>query len=157
MNMQRQTPIYEKGLQFECTRCGKCCTGFPGFVYLSEPAVTAIAEYLNESIDRFLIKYTKTVSIFHENRFSLIEKSNYDCIFWNENCTIYPVRPYQCRAYPFWNKHLVSKREWEKASRFCPGINRGKVHSKDAIEELIQNVPNYNILKFSFDFKRGQT
>ena len=152
MCAQRQTPIYEKGLQFECTRCGKCCTGFPGFVYLSEPTIVSIAEYLNESINRFMIKYTKTVSVFHEKRFSLIEKPNYDCIFWDDLCMIYPVRPYQCVAYPFWKRHLVSKREWEKAARFCPGINRGTVHSKSVIEELVQNVPDYDIRKFSSDF-----
>jgi Fe-S-cluster containining protein len=153
MDGQIQTSIYEKGLQFECTRCGKCCTGFPGFVYLSEPAVKLIADFLDETVERFLIKYTKTVSIFHENRLSLIEKSNYDCIFWDKICKIYPVRPYQCRSYPFWKKHLVSKREWDKAGRFCPGINRGKVHSKNAIDDLIRNVPDYNIENFFSHFE----
>lgn len=156
MDSQKQARFYETGLQFECTRCGKCCTGFPGYVYLSESDIILITKYLKENIGRFLKKYAKTVSIFHETRYSLIEKPNYDCIFWDNLCTLYPVRPYQCRTYPFWKKNVVSEREWDKAGRFCPGINRGIVHSKDLIENFVQNVPNYNIRKFSFDFKKTE-
>ncbi|HEB31252.1 MAG TPA: YkgJ family cysteine cluster protein [Spirochaetes bacterium] len=154
MHSQKKARFYVKGLQFECTKCGKCCTGFPGFVYLSESDILSITKYLKENIGRFLIKYTKNVSLFHENRYSLIEKPNYDCVFWDSLCTIYPARPYQCRTYPFWKKHVVSEREWEKAGKFCPGINRGIVHSKDLIENFVQNIPGYAIRKFSSDFKK---
>lgn len=38
------------------------------------------------------------------------------CVFWEEGCTVYPVRPPQCRSFPFWEG--VSEEEL----RLCPGV-----------------------------------
>ena len=152
MTAYRNASFYERGIQFECTRCGKCCTGFPGFVYLSQPDMKSISDYLNMDKGVFAKKYVREVHVFHEKRFSLIEKRNYDCIFWDKICTIYPVRPHQCRTYPFWKRHLVSLREWNKIEGFCPGINRGKVYSREEILSLSESTPNYNVEKFDPGF-----
>ena len=37
---------YRDGLRFECTQCGKCCTGAPGYVWLTIPEIYRIAEFL---------------------------------------------------------------------------------------------------------------
>jgi Fe-S-cluster containining protein len=148
MNMQGNGRFYERGLQFECNRCGKCCTGFPGYVYLSENDIKNISQFLQQTKDRFLKKYTKTVHVFTEQRLSLTEKANYDCVFWNKLCTIYPARPYQCRAYPFWKRYLISRREWCRAGEFCPGINNGKLHHGSEIDFYTINVPSYDMSQF---------
>jgi Fe-S-cluster containining protein len=145
---RNQTP-YEKGLQFECTRCGKCCTGFPGYVYLSEREITVIARHLMMEPSRFIKNYTKIVRIFGEPRLSLIEKEQFDCVFFNEGCLVYEIRPYQCSSYPFWRRHIVSLREWNKLGDFCPGINSGRLYSKEEIDYFLNNVPDYNTRNFS--------
>jgi Fe-S-cluster containining protein len=147
-------PFFQKGVQFECTRCGKCCTGYPGYVYLSEHDILGIAHYLGIGTKEFVKRYTRLVFMFHEQRLSLVEKNQYDCVFWDALCTIYPARPHQCRTYPFWKRHLVSRREWEKTAAFCPGINRGRVYSQKEIEELMYSTPTYNVQRFSPHLKR---
>ena len=52
---------YKDGLKFKCTGCGQCCTGAPGYVWLSPEEVDAIAAHLNISKEKFLQTYTRTV------------------------------------------------------------------------------------------------
>jgi hypothetical protein len=142
-------PFYAKGLQFECLNCGKCCTGFPGFVYLSERDIARASEFLRVGKGEFVERHTRIVSVFHERRLSLTERKNFDCVFWEDGCTIYPARPYQCEAFPFWNRHLVSRREWEKTTSTCGGIGRGRVYSRVEIERFAREVPSYDIDTFA--------
>jgi len=49
---------------------------------------------------------------------------------------IYPVRPTQCRTWPFWAGNLRSPADWNEAARRCPGINHGRVYDIEQIERL---------------------
>ena len=40
------TPWYADGLRFECTGCGDCCTGSPGYVWVTQKEIDALAEEL---------------------------------------------------------------------------------------------------------------
>jgi uncharacterized protein len=40
-------------------------------------------------------------------------------------CTVYPVRPKQCRTWPFWESNLQSPDDWNRTAEGCPGCNRG--------------------------------
>jgi Fe-S-cluster containining protein len=72
-------------------------------------------------------------------RISLIEKPNYDCIFWeSDGCSVYRHRPMQCRSYPFWSGNLISRHSWEQLKSSCPGIGAGRVHSRREIERWIR-------------------
>jgi Fe-S-cluster containining protein len=51
-------------------------------------------------------------------------------------CSIYPVRPLQCRTWPFWNHNLRSPSTWAEASDMCPGMNNGKQYNFVRIEEI---------------------
>ena len=65
---------------------------------------------------------------------SLTEKENGDCIFFEEGrCSIYDVRPRQCRTYPFWLKNLRSPEAWALACRSCEGIGQGRLYDRDEI------------------------
>jgi Fe-S-cluster containining protein len=145
---QGEQPIYAKGLQFECLNCGRCCTGFPGYVYLSEHDIARASEFLRMQDGEFIERHTRIVNVFHERRLSLTERKNFDCVFWNEGCTIYPARPYQCRTFPFWKRHMISRREWEKTASICRGVNRGRVYSSEEIERCVRDVPAYDIDRF---------
>ena len=121
MVIMKKNLWYKNGLKFKCTKCGKCCTGAPGFVWLSTNDVEKIASFLKISIPAFKKNYTRQV----KNKTSLIEDSiTFDCIFLkNKKCTIYEARPLQCKAFPFWKDNLLSEEKWNSISKICEGIN----------------------------------
>ena len=53
-----------------------------------------------------------------------------------KGCVIYPVRPAQCRNWPFWTENLASETDWNLTAQKCPGINRGKSYTYQQIEEI---------------------
>ena len=114
-------PWYKDGLRFQCTGCGKCCSGGPGYVWATPEEIAAIASFLKMTVDLFVRRYIRQ----KDNRYALIEKKmqNFDCVFLQDNkCRIYPVRPVQCKSYPWWKELLQSKESWEIAARYCEGI-----------------------------------
>lgn len=130
-------PWYRDGLKFTCTQCGNCCTGAPGYVWVTREERAQIAEFLNGQANMTEQEYLRRVGFRH----SLVERSNGDCIFLtNVNgkriCSIYPVRPHQCRTWPFWSSNLRTPQAWEAASRDCPGMNRGTHNGFVAIEDV---------------------
>ena len=129
------TPWYAEGLRFSCTQCGKCCTGEPGFTWISEAEIAALAEHLGVDRAEFLQRYTKTAFRDGEQRKSLTEKPGGDCVFFirGVGCTVYELRPKQCKTWPFWGRLVASKTDWEVAARECPGMNRGAIHDAQTI------------------------
>ena len=118
-------------------------------MYLSEEDIENVSNFLKMDKMEFVKKYTFGVKVFGENRISLKEKSNYDCIFYRDRrCLIYPARPYQCRSFPFWKNNLKDKETWLRLGRECPGIGRGRVYSRDEIEKIANGVPDYEINHF---------
>ena len=115
-------PWYKEGLRFACTGCGKCCTGSPGYVWVTIEEMSSIAQFLGISLEDFKRKYIRQ----RDNRYALIEMKlkNYDCVFLRDSkCLIYKVRPKQCKTFPWWKENLNSQESWEIASRSCEGIN----------------------------------
>jgi len=153
-------PWYTAGLRFACTQCGNCCTGGPGYVWISKEEVTRLADFLKLSPRQVLSRYCRKIG----QRWSLKERrmpnGNYDCVFLEElpapeaskgkqlapgdriplkrrSCAIYPVRPLQCRTWPFWDTNLSDSKKWDFASRKCPGMNNGtRTFTKEQIESL---------------------
>jgi uncharacterized protein len=126
------SPWYRDGLCFECTRCGACCRGAPGFVWVDSDELARLAAYRNEPLEQFSRKYLRQVG----NRYSLIEKPNGDCIFWEktEGCTVYPARPAQCQTWPFWPENVETPDAWNDVKTTCPGSGRGQWFSLEEIE-----------------------
>lgn len=134
-----QKPWYKDGVRFKCTGCGKCCTGAPGYVWVNEEEIEKIAAYLNITKQEFSMRFLRKVN----GGYSLVEyKKNHDCVFLKENkCSIYPVRPTQCKTYPYWPFHMHSKENWEAAAKECEGISdEAPIVTFEEIEEqrLIQ-------------------
>ena len=125
-------PWYADGLRFACTRCGNCCTGEPGSVRVSAAEAEALAAFLRLDLADFHELFTRLVD---DGATSLVEKSNHECVFWSarDGCTVYAVRPRQCRTWPFWQRNLASPAHWTAAAQGCPGIGRGEVHELEAI------------------------
>lgn len=115
-----EKPWYAEGLKFKCTECGQCCTGAPGYAWVTDEEIEAIAAYLNMTVKEFGKKYLRLVN----GRYSLLEKKvSFDCIFLKDKkCQIYPVRPSQCRTFPWWVHNLATPEHWKEAAKFCEGI-----------------------------------
>lgn len=129
-----ETPWYADGLCFACEGCGKCCTGGPGYVWVSEAEIDAIAAYLR--IERHAFR--RQHLFLGYRGYSLREKPNYDCIFMEAGrCRIYPVRPRQCRSFPFWPDALRSPERWQHYASACPGMGRGRLYSLAEIQEIL--------------------
>lgn len=126
---------YQAGLRFKCTQCGNCCAGEPGHVWVDKETISQIAAFLGHDDQWLGKKHLRRVGF----RYSLTEKSNGDCIFLTrENgktlCGIHPVRPKQCRTWPFSAENLRSRVAWERAAVDCPGMNAGSLYSLPVIE-----------------------
>jgi Fe-S-cluster containining protein len=126
-------------LAFSCTRCGACCTGAPGFVWVSPEEIDRLAELRGESSERFATKYVRQVG----DRYSLIEKPGGDCIFWEKSagCTVYPARPSQCRTWPFWPENVETPADWKRVRKICPGSGHGRLYSMEEIIAAIEKTP----------------
>ena len=116
-------PWYRDGLRFACTRCGHCCTGEPGFVWVNRAELEAIAEQLGEPVEQVTALYSRAEG----KRRTLRERANGDCVFWDRErgCTVYPVRPRQCRTFPFWEGNVATPADWERTCEACPGAGQG--------------------------------
>ncbi|MEI8092903.1 MAG: YkgJ family cysteine cluster protein [Spirochaetales bacterium] len=130
-------PFYKDGLKFECTQCHACCRHDPGYVFLSRPDLQALCQQLHTSENDFVERFCRWVDLGDGLVLSLREKKNFDCIFWDQGCTVYASRPVQCRTYPFWESPLKSLESWTWEGRYCPGVNRGKVHTQKEIEAAL--------------------
>lgn len=106
-----------------CSRCpARCCRGRSGNVWLNADEMQQIVHHLNinpvDAMNGFFYK--------KENR--LVIREQYDgkefcCIFLGEDskCSIYPVRPLQCRTFPFWDYYRARDR-LSLLEKECPGV-----------------------------------
>ena len=138
---------YEDGLRFECSQCGNCCTGPPGYVWFTEEEAGRIAEHLGLTVAQFRRRYTHPVH-GSESLNEVQSEDGYDCIFLRRDdagkalCSIYPVRPRQCRTWPFWTENLRSSRDWARTARGCPGCNHGELVPIEEIRIRRDGTPN---------------
>ncbi len=111
-----------QGLRFECQPgCTECCRQ-PGFVYLTERDLLRAAAFLGMTAEAFERKY-----VYRTRRLLRLRTPREGrCHFLREDgCSIHPVKPAQCRIFPFWPELVESRREWQKTGAYCPGIGKG--------------------------------
>lgn len=102
---------------FECKKCGDCCKGYGG-TFLSPEDITAISNYIGENPESFAQRYCQLSG----GRPVLSQGENGYCIFWDDQCSIHPVKPHMCKAWPFINAVLVDIANWHIMAKSCPGI-----------------------------------
>jgi Fe-S-cluster containining protein len=134
MPTKEKQPWYKDGLQFQCTGCGDCCTGGPGYVWVNKDDIANLAACTGMEPDDFVAKYVRDVG----KRKSLKEKeeANFDCVFLDANrkCTVYEARPRQCRTWPFWDSNVRTPEDWKTTCQACPGSGTGKLYQLSEIE-----------------------
>ena len=131
------SPWYAAGLRFGCQRCGACCTGAPGYVWLQSEEAVAIAERLGLEIEGFLTRYTRRV----DGGLSLREEVDGRCVLFEpgSGCRAYEARPPQCRTWPFWARIVATPAAWAREAAACPGMDEGDVVGPGEIERLARS------------------
>ena len=144
-------PWYKQGLKFTCTTCGNCCTGGPGYVWITDDEIAKLAAHLKLTPEETFDKYCRRLF----GKISLNEVKGvgggYDCVFLKEVkpprsarngnvivqakrvCGVYEARPLQCRTWPFWPENLEDKPAWDHETRKCPGMNTGRHYTPEQI------------------------
>lgn len=127
---------YQDGLRFRCTRCGNCCTGPPGYVWVNDEELAALAEFRGEPLDEVAGLYTRSAG----KRRTLREKTDGDCVFYDKEagCTVYAARPRQCRTWPFWESNVATPETWEATCAVCPGAGRGDLIPPEEITRRVK-------------------
>lgn len=112
-------------LRFECQRgCTKCCE-VSGYVYFTEDDLRNAARFLGMSAKSFEKKYVyRTRHLLRMRK----PRGERQCHFLDKGgCGIHPVKPTQCRLFPFWPELVEDRAEWRKTARYCPGIGKGEL------------------------------
>ena len=127
-------------MRFSCQPgCTKCCTR-RGWVYLTEEDLARAAEYLQMSTAAFERAYV--VRFRHLLRLRKPPRSKNGCHFLEAGgCAIHPVKPTQCRTYPFWPSLVNSRYAWKLEALFCPGIGKGGLVTIQAAREIAAELP----------------
>ena len=133
---------------FQCKQCGDCCTGYGG-TYITPQDIKNIASFISKDEEDFLTNYCQ---ISDSSKPVLKVAENGKCIFFDDKtqCTIHPVKPRMCRAWPFLETILRAPGNWEVMSDACPGIKTGFPH-KDIQECVKKEIDILNKLRKDLD------
>ncbi len=110
---------------FSCTRCGNCCRG-PGSVYFTPGEFEAAVRHLG--LDAAGAKKLRSRIIQTEENGYLVHNTPKSCrlLDGQNRCTIYPVRPMQCRTFPFWASFFETVEDFDFLKSECPGVRSGR-------------------------------
>lgn len=102
---------------FDCKKCGDCCKGYGG-TFVSSEDIKKIAEFIRENPENFSKRYCQMSG----DRPVLLQNDNGYCVFWDGECSIHPVKPRMCKAWPFIASVVTDIVNWHIMAQFCPGI-----------------------------------
>ena len=100
------------------------CCFVDGYVALSAAEEKQIASHIGISLSRFRRDFTEKIPGVKQRVLLLYDDG---CAFlFNKKCVIYPVRPSQCREFPYWKDILKGGKALKKAASYCKGIKINK-------------------------------
>jgi Fe-S-cluster containining protein len=119
--------------RFACHRCGHCCSGGSGHVWVEEDEVERLARRVGSEREAFARTHLRTVNdptsgrprlALRERRSSGGGESGGACVLLEgaNECTVYEDRPRHCGSFPHWPSVLETREGFERARAVCPGI-----------------------------------
>lgn len=139
MSEPAREPWWEGRLAFECTACGRCCVnhgeGYE-FVFSTVAERHALARHLGVTLREFERRFCER----RDGALSFASRGE-ACVFLDERgrCSVYALRPTQCRTFPFWPELLEDEETWERdVASFCPGVGRGPPRDREEIEAAMR-------------------
>lgn len=128
---------YRNGLRFSCQQCGQCCwdKGEYTQVYVEGDDLRRMAAYLDLYPDAFYKRFAK-----RSEGFDVLRSRGGACILLRGGrCRVYPVRPRQCRTWPFWVENLRRHVWYGEVRKRCPGVGKGRKYDVDEIEKILSS------------------
>jgi len=128
----------QQALRFHCTGCGRCCLGHADehYIELAQGEAEQISRFLRLDSEAFRRDYLihlpdigEGIRINRQGRCMLLNERN--------QCSVYEVRPRQCRTYPFWPELMQSSSAWHAEAKRCEGINQGEIVESTHIEQQL--------------------
>ncbi len=110
---------------FECHRCGHCCSGGSGFVWMEERELGGLARAMEMEESAFIERYVRSTPDPRtgELRLSLREEGGRCALLSGTNtCSVYTARPEHCSQFPYWPSVLEDEEAFEVARETCPGM-----------------------------------
>ena len=106
-----------------CNNCsGNCCIGESGYIWINSLEIQALALHLKISVDDLKSRFLNKIAYKYSIKEVQLAQNNYACCFFDldkKQCTVYDVRPSQCRTFPFWDYFKENEKEVYKE---CPAI-----------------------------------
>jgi len=105
-------------------------------VWVDDEEIAALAAHVELEVAAFERLYVRRRGV----RRALFERFNGDCVLFDaeaRRCRAYPVRPSQCRTWPFWKANLASAEAWAAVREACPGCGEGEIHPFGIIAKLL--------------------
>ena len=129
----------DRALCFECTGCGACCQR-EGEVYVTDEELDAIARFARREGLKLELTHVK---LEHAGLWSIPIPAGGACPLLDQEgrCSVHEVKPWQCRAYPFWPEIMQGEASWREEGEFCEGIGRGASHAPSLIDHLMGQDP----------------
>ncbi|MBS7660005.1 MAG: YkgJ family cysteine cluster protein [Candidatus Bathyarchaeia archaeon] len=131
---------------FECLRCGRCCSSGPN-VGLTAFDILRIAEHLGVEWQKLRGRHIIAVIADTIAIPILMDKGGGRCVFLEvlngtPHCSIYPARPMKCKIYPF-ILYSSGNKDTLYLDECCPGVK---------VEKTIE--PPWKILeKYIFELR----
>ena len=124
-------------MRFACQPgCTNCCEQ-QGFVYLTEEDILRLAGYLEMTVRAFEQRYVYRT----RNLRRLRVPRHAQCEFLQDGgCSVHAAKPLQCASFPFWPELVGSKRKWNAAGGYCPGIEKGELVQITAVRETAERM-----------------
>jgi len=91
-------------------------------VFIGQSNINALANFLHLDEEDFIARFLRKVGARFALREIEVQKGDFACTFLdteNGHCTVYELRPTQCRTFPFWEHFLVNP---DELGDECPGI-----------------------------------
>jgi hypothetical protein len=96
-----------------------------GYVYFTEADIRNATRFLGVTKAAFEKQYIYRTA--HQRRMRK-PKGTAQCHFLKDGgCSIHPVKPVQCRLFPFWPELVGDRKQWRQTASFCPGIGKGEL------------------------------
>ncbi|MCE5310512.1 MAG: YkgJ family cysteine cluster protein [Acidobacteriales bacterium] len=111
-----------RSLHFACQQgCIDCCDT-RGYVYLTGEDLRSAAHFISLTAEEFERRYVYRT----RHLLRLRKPPDRQCPFLSaQGCLIHPVKPTQCRLYPFWPEIVERADDWRAESVRCRGIGKG--------------------------------
>ncbi len=112
--------------KFDPIRCGtcegNCCIGESGYIWITQDEIEKLSLFLDKNIDEVIANDLKKVAYKYSINEIKLDENNFACKFFDlskKQCSIYEVRPNQCRTFPFWD---YFKERINEVKEECPAI-----------------------------------